>query len=170
MSAQRLGDGLALQLYLLLEFDVLRRCTNLDDKCARFDVPFAHITLMGIESKLLDIESGGNGLGLSGLQRDAGKALQLDRTDILTSARGRQIDLGDFVSLYLTRILHLEGDFYKVVGGLCLAVHLQVLILKRGVAQTIAEGPCYACILLCAIIVADRLIDFRVRIADGELG
>ena len=58
MSAQWLGDGLTLQFNLLLELDVLRRCTYLDDERARFDVPLSHITLMGIESQLLYIETG----------------------------------------------------------------------------------------------------------------
>ena len=50
MGAQGLGDGLTLELNLLLEFDVLRRSTYLDDERARFDVPLTNIVLVTVEA------------------------------------------------------------------------------------------------------------------------
>ena len=50
MGAQRLDDGLTLQFNLLLELDVLRRSTYLDDERARFDVPLTNIVLVTVEA------------------------------------------------------------------------------------------------------------------------
>ena len=88
MVAQRLCNRLALELYLLLKLDVVRRSTHLYDEGAWLDVPFAYISLMAVETKLLYIETGGDSLLLSWFQRYAGKALQLNRTDVLTLGCG----------------------------------------------------------------------------------
>ena len=72
-------DGVANERQLVLKTDVRGRCTNLNHKLARQDIPATFLTLMAIEAQLLGIELDSNGLALARLQRDAGKALKFLR-------------------------------------------------------------------------------------------
>ena len=87
MVSQRLNDGFALQGDSLLQTDVFRRGANFHDKLSRDDIPLT-VVLMTIVAELLGIEFCLHGFGLSWLERYTDKALQLDRTDLLTGVCG----------------------------------------------------------------------------------
>ena len=173
MIAQGLGGGGAAEDELLLKTDVGRGGAHLDDVGARLDVPLANAALMAVEAQLLHVEAGGDGLGLSWLQGDTGEALQLDGTDLLGAVLRREIDLCNLRGSNTTRVLHLEGQLHKVVGCLCLAVHLQVLRVEGGVGETVSEGPLDLRgerSVRRQGVVAEGLIEFGVWVGDGELG
>jgi len=180
MIAQWLGGGGTAENDLLLQTDVGRGSTHLDDVCARLDVPLANTTLMAVEAKLIGEEARGDGLRLSWLQRDAGEALQLKGTYLQGVVLGREVDLRNLVSGHAARVLHLEGQFHEVVGGLSLAGCLQVLIVEGGVTQAVAKGPLDFRGLRLEVggqgwvqgqgIVAKRLVEFGAGIGDGEFG
>ena len=69
-------DAVANKRQLVVEADVGRRGTYLDQILARQDVPLACAALATVEAQLVGIETDADGLALTGLQRDAGKALQ----------------------------------------------------------------------------------------------
>ena len=167
MVSQRLHHGLAFQRDDLLQTDILRRGTHLHFILSGGDVPLT-LVLMTVEAELLGIEFHLHGLGLTGLEFHAGKALQLLRADLLLLVCRRQVDLHHLICSHLTRVLHLKRYVHTL--GRCghLGISLQVLILKRGVTQTVAEGPGNPRILLSLIVIADGLVDLHVRITDRE--
>ena len=87
--------------------DVGRRSADFNNEPTRLYVPLT-LSLVGIESKLLQAQTASHGTGLSRLKAYAGKSLQLDGTDLLGRIRGRNINLGDFVCLHLARVFHVE--------------------------------------------------------------
>ena len=107
MITQRFHHFITLQNYLLLEADVLRRGSNLQFIRSRSYVPLT-IALMRIITKLISIELDAHSLGFTRIERDAGKALQLDRMNLLVALSWRQIYLRYLIGTNLTRIGNLK--------------------------------------------------------------
>ena len=111
MVPQRLDDMLAGQCDLVIKPDVSRRSSDLHFKCSRRDVPLTH-AVVGIISELLGMELHADRPCLARLKRNAGKALELDRTDVLSIGCRRQINLSHLVCRYASGILHIECKIY----------------------------------------------------------
>ena len=113
MVAQWFYHFITLQNYLLLKTDVLRRGSNLQFIRSRSYVPLT-IALMRIITKLISIELDAYSLGFTRIERDAGKALQLDRMNLLVALSWRQIYLRYLIGTNLTRISNLKVDIARL--------------------------------------------------------
>ena len=140
MISNRFDNRIARKGNFLLQTDILRRGAHLDDELARLDVPLAN-AIVRIVTKLIGVERYLHRLGLTRLEGNACKALQLLGPDVLVLARRREIDLGNLVGSHLARILHLKRQADSLSRGINLGISLQILVFKGGVAQSIAEGP-----------------------------
>ena len=113
MITQRFHHFITRQNYLLLEADVLRRGPNLQFIHSWSYVPLT-IALMRIITKLISIELDAYSLGFTRIERDAGKALQLDRMNLLVALSWRQIYLRYLIGTDLTRIGNLKVDIARL--------------------------------------------------------
>ena len=109
MITQRFHHFITRQNYLLLKTNVLRRGSNLQFIRSRSYVPLT-IALMRIITKLISIELDAYSLGFARIERDAGKALQLNRMNLLVALSWRQIYLRYLIGTNLTRIGNLKVD------------------------------------------------------------
>lgn len=113
MITQRFHHFITRQNYLLLKTDVLRRGSNLQFIRSRSNVPLT-IALMRIITKLISIELDAYSLGFARIERDAGKALQLDRMNMQVALSWRQIYLRYLIGTNLTRIGNLKVDIARL--------------------------------------------------------
>ena len=74
------------------------------------------LAFVTVETKLLGKELDIDSFTLSSLQRYAGEALQLNRTDLLVITRGGEVDLRNLISSHFASILHLKRETDALVG------------------------------------------------------
>ena len=113
MITQRFHHFITRQNNLLLKTDVLRRGSNLQFIRSRSYVPLT-IASMRIITKLIGIELDAYSLGFTRIERDAGKALQLDRMNLLVALSWRQIYLRYLIGTNVTRISNLKVDIARL--------------------------------------------------------
>ena len=120
MITQRFHHFITRQYYLLLKTDILRRGSNLQFIRSRSYVPLT-IASMRIITKLISIELDAYSLGFARIERDAGKALQLDRMNLLVALSWRQIYLRYLIGMNVTRIGNLKVDIAAAFLSRCIS-------------------------------------------------
>src|SRR3712207_1193567 len=69
----------------------------------------------------------------------------------------------------MARILHVKAHDDFLVGGLCLLCHPHIAVGKGGIAKAETKGPSHSLVRFHGRVVAQRLVQFLLRIAHTEL-